>query len=222
MNAANLRIELKKLRASAKEGLEDDAPAGGDKPQSAAGGKKEDPKAKAPPAKADPKAKGGAAKGKEAAPAEEEKKDEEEDNIVASKKELELIQHIYVNMLLQRTKNPQNAIVGLDVVLGDETVGPDLPDNHFAVAVPIRQHPGAYEKTRLIPYIVFKRTANSLIDEEDCLSIVTDVKVLMGQDRFLQPPLGYTKIPVDLRQTPADLERVPNLDYVYICYKTDK
>lgn len=25
-----------------------------------------------------------------------------------------------------------------------------------------------------------------------------------------------------MRQTPADLERVPNLDYVYICYKTDK
>ena len=183
LNAANLRIELKKLRASAKEGLEDDAPASSEKPQSAAG-KKDDPKAKAPPAKADPKAKGGA-KGKEAAPVEEEKKDDDEDVIMASKKELELIQHIYVNMLLQRTKNPQNAIVGLDVVLGDETVGPDLPDNHFAVAVPIRQHPGAYEKSKLIPYIVFKRTANSLIDEEDCLSIVTDVQVLMGQDRHL-------------------------------------
>jgi len=100
--------------------------------------------------------------------------------VIASQKELDIIQHIYVNLLLQRTKNPQNAIVGLDVVLGDETVGPDLPDNHFAVAVPIRQHPGSYEKSRLIPYIVFKRTANSLIDEEDCLSIITDVKVLMG------------------------------------------
>ena len=44
----------------------------------------------------------------------------------------------------------------------------------------------------------------------------------MGQDRLLQPPLGYTKVAVDLRQTPSDLERVPNLDYVYICYKTDK
>lgn len=83
-------------------------------------------------------------------------------------------------MLLQRTKNPQNAIVGVSVVLGDETVGPDLPENHYAVAIPIRQHPGAYEKTRLIPYVVFKRTANSLIDEEDCLSIVTDIKILMG------------------------------------------
>lgn len=44
----------------------------------------------------------------------------------------------------------------------------------------------------------------------------------MGQSIDLRAPLGYTKIKVDLRQTPADLERVPNLDYVYICYKTDK
>jgi hypothetical protein len=38
----------------------------------------------------------------------------------------------------------------------------------------------------------------------------------------LRPPLGYQRIDVDLRQTPADLERVPNLDYVFVCYKTDK
>ena len=88
-------------------------------------------------------------------------------------------------MLLQRTKNPKNAIVGLDVVMADETLGPELPENHYAVAIPIRQHVGVYEQTKLIPYIVFKRTANTLLDEEDCLSIVTDVKVLMGQDRLL-------------------------------------
>lgn len=69
---------------------------------------------------------------------------------------------------------------------------------------------------------MFRRTANSLIDEEDSLSVVTDVQILMGQDRHLRAPLGYTKVPVDLRQTPADLERVPNLDYVFVCYKTDK
>jgi hypothetical protein len=91
----------------------------------------------------------------------------DENEVIASQKELDIIQHIYVYMLLQRTKNSQNAIVGLDVVLADETMGPNLPDSHFAVAVPIRQHPGAYEKTGLIPYIVFRRTANSLIDEED-------------------------------------------------------
>jgi len=51
---------------------------------------------------------------------------------------------------------------------------------------------------------------------------VTDVQVLMGQSIDLRPPLGFNKIKVDLRQTPLELERVPNLDYVYICYKTDK
>lgn len=107
-------------------------------------------------------------------------------------------------------------------MLADENLGPELPDNHFAVAIPIRQHPGSYEKTKLIPYLVFRRTANSLIDEEDCLSIVTDVIVIQGQDPLLRAPLGYNKIEVDLRQTPKDLERVPNLDYVYVCYKTDK
>jgi hypothetical protein len=39
---------------------------------------------------------------------------------------------------------------------------------------------------------------------------------------MLRAPLGYHKIPIDLRQTPKDLERVPNLDYVFLCYKTDK
>ena len=164
LNAANLRIELKKHRASnQKSGGGDSEPAGGAKTAA----KKEEKKA-APP-KADPKKKD--AKGKDApvtATQESEKfEDEEQDDVIASQKELEYIQHIYVYMLLQRTKNSQNAIVGIDVVLADEDMGPELPDSHFAVAVPIRQHPGAYEKTGLIPYIVFRRTANSLIDEED-------------------------------------------------------
>jgi hypothetical protein len=46
--------------------------------------------------------------------------------------------------------------------------------------------------------------------------------VIQGQDPLLRAPLGYKRIDVDLRQTPKDLERVPNLDYVFVCYKTDK
>jgi hypothetical protein len=179
LNAANLKIELKKLRASAKKGgLTDDGPEEQDRPSTQTAektavkkeeAKKVDPKAKpdakAPPAKA----------GKPVVEAKQEESKDEEEIIVATQRELDLIQHIYVSMLLQRTKNPQNAIVGIDVVMSDEVIGPDLPDSHFAVAVPIRQHYGVYEKTKLIPYVVFRRTANSLIDEEDCLSIVTDV-----------------------------------------------
>ena len=44
----------------------------------------------------------------------------------------------------------------------------------------------------------------------------------MGQDPNLRAPLGFTRIDTDLRQTPKDLERVPNLDYVFVCIKTDK
>ena len=51
---------------------------------------------------------------------------------------------------------------------------------------------------------------------------MTDVIVIAGKNPDLQPPIGYTKIPVDLRQTPSDLERVPNLDYVFLCYRSDK
>jgi hypothetical protein len=132
LNQANLRIELKRLRASAKKGTGDAAPSGGAAPKEEA--KKEDPK----------KAAGKDAKGKKGdkTPAsnapEEESKQAQDDEIQASENELEAIKHVYVHMLLQRTKNPQNAIVGVDVVLADENLGPALPDNHFAVAVPIR------------------------------------------------------------------------------------
>ena len=208
LNQANLRIELKKLRATSKKG------SGGADPPKKEEAKKKEPSKDDKKNKKDPKA--------AQQQAEDEQKPVDPDEIQAAETELEAIRHVYVHMLLQRTKNPQNAIVGLDVVLADDNLGPDLPDNHFAVAVPIRQHAGAYEKAGLIPYVVFRRTANSLIDEEDSLSIITDVCVIQGQDPHMRAPLGFTRIDVDLRQTPKDLERVPNLDYVFVCYKTDR
>lgn len=66
-------------------------------------------------------------------------------------------------------------------MLADENTGPDIPDYHYAVAVPIWQHDGVYEKNKLIPYIVFKRTPNFLRDEEDLLSLITDVCVIQGK-----------------------------------------
>lgn len=96
LNQANLRIELKRLRASAKKGAAGDAPDKEEPP------KKEEAKKAAAPAK-DAKGKKGAAAG--APPAEEEAKPNE-DEIQASEVELEAIKHVYVHMLLQRTKNP--------------------------------------------------------------------------------------------------------------------
>jgi hypothetical protein len=53
---------------------------------------------------------------------------------------------------------------------------------------------------------VFKRTPNFLRDEEDLLSLVTDVTVISGNTADIQAPLGYTRINVDLRQTPHELD----------------
>ena len=38
----------------------------------------------------------------------------------------------------------------------------------------------------------------------------------------MRAPLGFTRIDVDLRQTPKDLESVSNFNYVYVCYRTDR
>ena len=133
LNASNLRIELKKLRATAKKG-------GAAEEEPPAVAKKEAPKKEAPK-KEDPKkapAKGGKEDPKKPVAVAEAPPEEEPDEIVATQKELDAINHIYVYMLLQRTKSPANAIVGLEVVMADETIGPDIPDSHFAVAVPIR------------------------------------------------------------------------------------
>ena len=133
LNQANLRIELKRLRASSKA---TPGAASEEEPK-----KEEAKKAAAAPPKIDPKTK----KPIVAAAASDDVKPPT-DEIQASEGELAVIKHVYVHALLQRTKNPQNAIVGVDVVLADENLGPELPDNHFAVAVPIRQHAGSYEK----------------------------------------------------------------------------
>lgn len=110
----------------------------------------------------------------------------------------------------------------MDVIMVDEDDDTDIPESHFAVAVPIRQHEGIYEKNRTIPYILFQRTKDHLREEQDLLNLITDVTVISGKSPDIQAPIGYQKIPIDLRQTPIELIEASNLDYVYICYRTDK
>lgn len=201
LNFANLRIELSKLKQVPKKKGEE---------------VKEKEPAKAP-------AKGAKdVKGKEKEKEKVEPVNDDDQEFSATPEELEQIKHIYVNLLIQRTKNPKNAIVGLNVTMIDESSEYDIPENHYAVAIPIRQHDGVYEDNKMIPYIIFKRTANFLRDEEDLLSLVTDVVVITGKSPNILPPIGYKKIPIDLRQTPHELERAPDVDFVFICYKTDK
>lgn len=141
---------------------------------------------------------------------------------LATDEELGEIRHVFVNILLQRSKNPKNAIIDLDVIMVNENDDSQIPDGYYAVAVPIRQHEGVYEKSRTIPYIVFKRTKNNLRDEKELLSLVTDVTVISGKNPYIQPPMGFERINVDLRQTPKELANKSNLDYVYIWYRTDR
>lgn len=49
-----------------------------------------------------------------------------------------------------------------------------------------------------------------------------DVKLLIGKNPLIEPDYGYEKIDIDLRQVPKDFIRIPNNDYVYLTYKTDK
>lgn len=78
-----------------------------------------------------------------------------------------------------------------------------------------------FEKSGKIPFLIFRRTGTALEDEEDALSVITNIKSLPSKSPHVTAPLGYVKIATDLRQTPEDLERVPNLDYLYIVYKQD-
>ena len=104
----------------------------------------------------------------------------------------------------------------------DEDDDDSIPEDYFAVAIPIRQHEGIYEKNHTIPYLIFKRTKNYLRDDDELQNLITDITVISGKSPAIQPPIGFIKIPVDLRQTPSELSEYSNLDYVYVWYKTDK
>lgn len=98
LNQANLRIELKKLRATAKKGASSKHGEAATAEETTA--KKEEPK-KAPPAKGGADAKGKKVeKGDKGAAQNEEEPKPAEDEIQASEAELEAIKHVYVHMLL--------------------------------------------------------------------------------------------------------------------------
>ena len=195
LNSANLKIELKKIRKRKQEEVE--------KFKNSVTGNKSKSKITE---KSEPKF------------------DEsfEINEKLATDDELEEIRHVFVNVLLQRSKNPKNAIVDLNVIMVDENDDRTIPEGYFAVAIPIRQHEGVYEKNRTIPYLIFKRTSNYLRDENDLLSLITDVTVISGKNPYIQPPMGFKRIDIDLRQTPPELSNKSNLSYVFICYKTDR
>ena len=62
--------------------------------------------------------------------------------------------------------------------------GAALASFHFAVAVPIRQHNGVYEKSKLIPYVVLRRTA---------IFTATAAPPLKGTRPFVRASLNPTR-----------------------------
>ncbi len=146
--------------------------------------------------------------------------------MVATEAELQQIGHTYIFLCVQYTRDPSEAVVGVDVIMGDQTRGPKVEEStHYAIPLPVRPHAagikGASDIPSQIPFLVFRRTATALKDEEDALSVITSIHPLPGKSPHVTAPLGFIKIPIDLRQTPKDLERVPNLDYLYLVYRHD-
>ena len=189
LNSANLRIELKKIRKRKQEEVEKFK-------QSATASKSKSKYTEKPDSRLN--------------------ESFEIDEKLATADELEEIRHVFVNILLQHSKNPKNAIVDLNVIMAPENDERSIPNGYFAVTIPIRQHEGVYEKNGTIPYLIFKRTSNYLKDENELLSLITDVAVISGKNPYIQPPMGYKRIDVDLRQTPPELANKSNLDYVFI------
>lgn len=165
--------------------------------------------------------KGAAGKGGAAAPP-PEPEDPAKANQLGTEAELAQIDHTYIFLCVRYTRDPKEAVVGVDVVLGDQQRGPKVEEKtHYAIPLPLQQHPGVFDKSGKIPFLIFRRTATALQDQEDALSVITSVRSLLAKSPHVTAPLGSLKIAVDLRQTPEDLERVPNLDYVYVIYQQD-
>ena len=232
LNVAHLKEQLAYLRSQAQKAPEhvsstrDPKKKGGKdkkeeeekKKEPPAKGKKEPPKKPPPKGKIDPK-KGAVTSTKEEAAVVEE---ETEGRPMALESELARIDHTFMNLIIQRTRKKDHAICGIDIVFAKETEGPPLADHEYALALPLQQHIGIQQKTGKVPFLLFRRTANALKDEQDNLSLITDIKILVCKNPNFIPPMGYHKIDLDLRQTPKNLERLPNLEYIYICYQTEE
>ena len=68
----------------------------------------------------------------------------------------------------------------------------------------------------------FIRTANALKDEEEQLGLITDIHCRICRDPFMPPPIGYQKIPIDMRENPTDLLGLNTREFIYLSYKTEK
>ena len=153
----------------------------------------------------------------------EEKKKEEEkepEKEMALESELAQIKHAYVRLIIEKNRNPTNAVCGLTVVFANPETGPQTVGKETAVVIPLQCQDEEIPKR--LPFIVFKRTSNALKDEDEQLSLITDIKCLISRDPFLIPPVGYIKIPIDLRENQTELIGLGTQEFIFIAYKNEK
>jgi len=217
LNALHLKQELTKLRATQKSvTITDDAPKDTKK--------KKEEKKKVEAKKEEKKKEEKKKEEKKKASKKEEKKlpPPEEKKEIATEYELSQIKHTYIRLIVERNKNPTNALCGLTVAFGDPQIGIKTNSvNETAVVIPINKGDDQEIPNRL-PFILFKRTANALKDEDEQLSLITDIKVLVSKDPFLMAPPGYIKIPIDIRENPTELLGLNQREYIYLAYKTER
>lgn len=68
-----------------------------------------------------------------------------------------------------------------------------------AIAIPVKQYTGVQETMHTIPYLLVKHSGESLKDEEEKKTLLTDVKPLFGRNPLIRPDIGFRKIDCDLR-----------------------
>lgn len=210
LNLLHLKQELTKLRATQKTLAIADNPQEPDPKK-----KKKEEKRKEEKKKEEKKKPSG--KKEEKAPP---KPPSEEKQELATEHELSQIRHTYVRLIIERGRSPVNAVCGLTVVFADPEAGVVTDDKEIASVVPLQVQD--QEVPTRLPFIVFRRTANALKDEEEQLTLITDVKCMICKDPHLPSPVGYTKIPVDLRDNPKELVGLGTREYIYLAYKTER
>jgi len=113
--------------------------------------------------------------------------------------ELSQVKHQYVFLLLKRSPNPENAICDFRVVLS-ERKGQELlaltNSGWRAIESPVTPQSESQKSV----FICFRHSKDALRDEREKMTLLIDVKPLVGKHKGLRPDLGYQKHEVDLRQ----------------------
>lgn len=164
---------------------------------------------------------------------------------------IEGLEHSFVYLLLRKSHNPNKAIIGFRIVMSnDNKIRTLLEDNERAVAIPISTFDDnlyeddktmsmdinqrvQFEKNKLSPYIIYKKTSNGLTNEEEKLHALINIYPLVSNSPFTDALINYKKNESELsivKQNNKDNTMINQLpssynfshNYINICYKNDE